>query len=296
MGFYASISSGALRVTGSDRIAFIHGQVSNDVRGLPTPGSCRAAILNAKGQIEFDVRIYRRADDLYIQTHSGLEGAVYERLKRYIVFDDVQLEDITAKIRVFHVSNDLAQGLGFDAAGAAVQLLEGDFGTLLAARVERGLENGVDVHALHGRADALEAFFATRGELLNTADLERARVRSGLPDAHRDGFLERLPQECGLEFAVSYKKGCYIGQEIMARLEARGNTRYALQRVRLEEPVPVGASVLLEGKSVGQIGSSVSDGEGAVALAVLRRDLEPNATLTVDGQGLEVDAETALQS
>jgi tRNA-modifying protein YgfZ len=296
MGFFASIPSGALRVTGSDRIPFLHGQVSNDVRGLPVPGSCRATILNAKGQIEFDVRIYRRADDLYIQTHGGLEGTVYERLKRYIVFDDVQLEDVTAKIRVFHVAADLTSSLGFDRSGASVQLLEGEFGTLLVARVERGLEDGVDVHALHSHAQALEAFLEAHGERLGEADLELARVRAGLPDAHRDGFLERLPQECGLELAVSYKKGCYIGQEIMARLEARGNTRYALHSVTFEQPVQVGATAMLEGKSVGQIGSSVQHGAHVIALAVLRRDLEPDARLTVEGQALQVKTPGVVQS
>ncbi|NJK43421.1 MAG: folate-binding protein YgfZ [Pleurocapsa sp. SU_196_0] len=285
--FYAPIPSGALRVTGSDRVPFVHGQVSNDVRGLPVPGGCRAVILNAKGQIEFDVRIYRRADDLYIQTDGDLESAVYERLKRYIVFDDVQLEDITAKISASHVSADLVQKLGFTPDGADVQLLEGDFGTLLAARVERGLAGGVDVHVLRSRADALGTFFQTHAEPLNVTDLERARLRAGLPDAHRDGFLERLPQECGLEPAVSYRKGCYIGQEIMARLEARGNTRYALQSVMLERPVSVGAAVTLEGKTVGQVGSSIVDGESVIGLAVLRRDLEPEVSLFVDDVRLE---------
>jgi tRNA-modifying protein YgfZ len=286
--FYASIPSGALRVTGSDRLPFVHGQVSNDVRGLPIPGGCRAVILNAKGQIEFDLRIYRRADDLYLQTSGGLEGAVYERLKRYIVFDDVQLEDITAKIRVFHTSDDLVRKLGFASGGADVQLLEGDFGGLLAARVERGLMGGVDVHVLHSHADALETFLQAHAERLNAADLERARVRAGLPDAHRDGFLERLPQECGLEPAINYRKGCYIGQEIMARLEARGNTRYALQSVTLERPVEIGAAVTLEGKTVGQVGSSLMDGERVIGLAVLRRDLEPGASLFVDDVRLEL--------
>jgi tRNA-modifying protein YgfZ len=288
MSFYAPIPSGALRVTGSDRIPFVHGQVSNDVRGLPVPGVCRSLILNAKGQIEFDLRIYRRADDLYLQTGAGLEGAVLERLKRYIVFDDATIEDISTKLRVFHVSNDLASSLGFDLNGGEVQSPAGDFGTLLIARINRGLEGGHDIHVLERRAAHLEEFLKARGELLSPTHLERSRVRAGLSDAHLDGFLERLPQECGLESAVSYKKGCYIGQEIMARLEARGNTRYALQRVTLEGVQPVGTAITLEGKSVGQLGSSLDDGDKVIGLAVLRRDLEAGANLSADGVTLEV--------
>jgi hypothetical protein len=283
MDFYAVIPSGALRVTGSDRVPFVHGQVSNDVRGLPIPGACRAAILNAKGQIEFDVRIHRRAEDLLIQTHDDLSGAVYERLKRYIVFDDVRLEDISQQISVFHVSAALASSLGFDVNGAAVQALEGAFGAVLASRVERGLEGGVDLHLSRDRADEIETFLNPRGERWSASHLELARLRAGLPDAHRDAFLERLPQECGLEHAVSYKKGCYIGQEIMARLEARGNPRYALQRVTLERPVRAGEAVKSDGRTVGQVGSSLADGNEALGVAVLRRDLEPGAVLSADG-------------
>ena len=91
MAFYAPIPSAALRVTGSDRVPFVHGQVSNDVRGLGIPGMCRSAILSAKGQLEYDVRIYRREADLYIHAHAGLGAALLERLRRYVVFDDVQL-------------------------------------------------------------------------------------------------------------------------------------------------------------------------------------------------------------
>jgi folate-binding protein YgfZ len=281
MSFFAVLPSAALRVTGADRVPFVHGQVSNDVRGLPEPGVCRTMILNARGQIEFDVRVYKRADDLYIHAAEGLGAALLERLQRYVVFDDVKLEDISARLAVFHVSSDLASGLGWS---GGVQLLPTDgFGTVLVAPVQRGLEGGVDVHVLADHADALEAQLAARGERLSDADLECSRLRAGLADAHRDGFLGRLPQECGLEDAVSYKKGCYIGQEIMARLEARGNTRYALQAVTLEVSAPVGTPVTLEGREVGQLGSSVQDGEALIGLAVLRVDLALDAVLEAGG-------------
>ena len=285
MAFYAPIPSAGLRIAGSDRVPFVHGQVSNDVRGLATPGMCRSAILNAKGQLEYDVRIYRREDDLYIHAHEGLGAALLERLQRYVVFDDVQLNDITDKISVYHVSSDIAASLGF---AGGVQLLPSDFGTLLIATVARGLAGGADVHALRDHAPALEAYFKARADLLSPDDLELSRLRAGLPDAHLDGFLERLPQECGLESAVSYKKGCYIGQEIMARLEARGNTRYALQRVALSALAPVGSAVAQDGKNVGQLGANLQDGDEVIGLSVLRRDLELDASLEVGGARLRV--------
>ena len=285
MAFYAPIPSAALRVMGSDRVPFVHGQVSNDVRGLATPGLCRSAILNVKGQLEYDVRIYRREDDLYVHAHAGLGAALLERLQRYVVFDDVQLSDITQRISVYHVSGDIASSLGF---AGDVQLLPSDFGKLLIAGVNRGLEGGADIHVLRDHAAALEAFLQSRATLLSPHDLELARLRAGLSDAHLDQFLERLPQECGLEGAVSYKKGCYIGQEIMARLEARGNTRYALQRVALSAVAPVGGAVTREGKNVGQLGANLQDGDRVIGLAILRRDLEPDAVLEVGGLRLSI--------
>lgn len=286
MAFYAPIPSAALRVTGSDRVPFVHGQVSNDVRGLATPGMCRSAILSAKGQLEYDVRIYRREADLYIHAHAGLGAALLERLQRYVVFDDVQLSDITDKISVFHVSDDIASSLGFS---GGVQLLTSDFGTLLIATVARGFLGGADVHVLRDHVPALGDFLGARGTLLSPNDLELARLQAGLPNADLDGFLERLPQECGLEGAVSYKKGCYIGQEIMARLEARGNTRYALQRVALSAPAAVKSPITQSGRNVGQLGGNLRDGDEVIGLAVLRRDLnEMTAPLEVEGVRLTV--------
>ena len=285
MAFYAPIPSAAVRVTGSDRVPFVHGQVSNDVRGLVTPGMCRSAILNAKGQLEYDVRIYRREDDLYIHAHVGLGAALLERLRRYVVFDDVQLSDISDKIGVYHVSGDIASRLGFE---EGVQLLPSDFGTLLIASVNRGLEASADIHVLRDRAPAFEAFLSARATLLSPNDLELSRLRAGISDAHLDGFLERLPQECGLEGAVSYRKGCYIGQEIMARLEARGNTRYALQGGALSALSPVGSAVTQSGKNVGQLGANLQDGDEVIGVAVLRRDLEASAALEVDGVRLRI--------
>ena len=86
------------------------------------------------------------------------------------------------------------------------------------------------------------------------AELEAARIEAGISDAARDGWAGYLPQEVGLEGAVSYRKGCYVGQEIMARLEARGNARYHLAQL-LGEGLPAHAEVTFEGKLVGRSGA-----------------------------------------
>ena len=290
---YSWIPSGAVRVTGSDRVPFVHGQSTNDVRGLPTPGAQRALILNAKGQIEFDVRIFKRTDDLYLQTAPGLSSAVLERLKRYVVFDDVQLEDISDKIRVVHLTEpallEAAAQLGFNPDGPNVQQLKTEIdATLLTVKIDRGLGVGLDVHVLASKAETLQQWLETIG-LTQLENLERARILAGIPEAHSDHFLGMLPQETGLEFAVSYKKGCYIGQEIMARLEARGHTNRNLARICSSEKLEAGTELKLENRTVGLVGTSVQHDGRWVALAVIRKEVDDGAALEVNGKTVQLE-------
>jgi tRNA-modifying protein YgfZ len=260
MKAFLQLEQGVLCFRGSDRIAFLHGQCTNDVRGLSVSANARALILNAKGQIEFDIEVLRRADDLLVFCEAGLETALFERFKRYIIFDDVQMTLATADWSLWHVV--------------------GEFQTSALHWVaNRGF--GLGINVLFAKTQ-LPNWDGTQLE-----NPELARVKAGLPNAHSDAFLGLLPQECGLESAVSYKKGCYIGQEIMARLEARGNTRYEMRQVQLPKAVARGTKVLLGSREVGQLGAVVQNEDVFTALAVLRKDLEPNAVLQADSVVLQ---------
>jgi tRNA-modifying protein YgfZ len=291
MAFYTQIPSGAIRVTGTDRLDFVQGQVAQNIKTLSTPGGARSMILNVKGQIEFDVRIYRRKDDIYLQTASGLSEVVMARLQKYIVFDDVKLENVSNRIRVLHLSGEKAletvSSFGFS---SGTQLVETDFGTLLVSQVERGNGAGFDIHVLDSKFDELLQTFTTQGATkLEPVELERRRIVSGLANAHSDGFTGMLPQECGLLEGVSFKKGCYVGQEIMARLDARGHSNKTLMRVKLEQPLETGTPVKLENREVGQLGHVVPFESGFMALAVIRIDALEKPNLEVGGLKLEVE-------
>jgi tRNA-modifying protein YgfZ len=292
MNFYW-IPSGAVRVTGTDRIPFVHGQSTNDLRGLPTPGAQRALILNAKGQIEFDVRVFKRQDDLYLQTAPGMGAQVLERLKRYVVFDDVQLEDISDQIRVVHLTGEafleVASRLGFDLDGPNVQQLQTDIdATLLTTKIDRGFGIGLDIHVLSNKADTLQQWLEIMG-LTELNNLEPARILAGIPDAHSDHFLGMLPQETGLEVAISYKKGCYIGQEIMARLEARGHTNRSLARIHSNQKLEAGTELKLENRTVGSVGASVQHDGRWLSLAVIRKDVADQAELEAAGKTVKLE-------
>lgn len=291
MAFFTQISSGAIRVTGTDRLDFVQGQVAQNIKALPIPGGARSMILNVKGQIEFDVRIYRRQDDIYLQTAVDLSDAVMARLQKYIVFDDVKLENISDQIRVLHLSGENASELIPNSDfSSGTQLLETDFGTLLISEVNRGNGTGFDLHILSSKLDALLQAITTSGaNELELAQLEQRRVASGLANAHTDGFTGMLPQECGLLEGVSFKKGCYVGQEIMARLDARGHSHKTLVRIKFEHKLKTGTPVISDGREVGQLGHVVPFETGFTALAVIRIDALEKPNLEAGGLKLEVD-------
>jgi folate-binding protein YgfZ len=233
--------------------------------------------------------MYRRQDDIYLQTAADLSQAMMARLQKYIVFDDVKLENISQAIRVLHISGEnafeLVSSFGFS---SGTQLLETDFGTLLVSELNRGNGAGFDILASK-LDDFLRTIITSGATELELAQLEQRRIVSGLANAHTDGFTGMLPQECGLLEGVSFKKGCYVGQEIMARLDARGHSHKTLARVNLERQLETGTPVLSEGREIGQLGHVVPLETGFTALAVLRIDALEKPNLEAGGVKLEVD-------
>lgn len=292
--FLTPLPSGSLRVTGADRVDFVHGQMTGDLRGAPTSSVVPAAFLNARGQMEAFARIYRRADDIYIHLDAGQAEALAARLRRYIIFDQVELTDLSDDLRTLHLWGEWprldSEGWPTEAdtqqAGAAWTVNLGGAAVLLGA-VNRTGTLGLDVHYLARQEAEVLAALGHLADLQERSqtDLQAARVAAGLPEPVLDGFLGYLPQEVGLDIggplpAISYRKGCYVGQEIMARLEARGNVRYGLSLLRVPAGTAVGTEITAGEKVVGQTGLEM---EG-LALARLRLDLSADTALTVNGQ------------
>jgi len=177
------------------------------------------------------------------------------------------------------ISLEVAQKLNYTLEGAETQIAQVGDMTLLVSELNRTGQDGLEVHVLSKHLEKLTSLLALEEKPYGA--VQEARVRAGIPDALEDDFLGDLPQECGLEAAVSYKKGCYIGQEIMARLEARGNTRHRLVRLELMgvegQNLPSHLELEQGGKKVGRTGLSV----GNVVLARLRKELEHGATLEI---------------
>lgn len=283
---WTPLPSSALRLTGADRVDFVQGQMTNDLRGVRAPGMVACCFLNVRGQTEFFARAYRREEDVYLHLDAGQAGGLAARLRRYIIFDQVEVQDVSEELRTVHVwEQDVP---GWTPEGPDAQSFELAGGTVLGGRVNRTGTPGVDLHYLARHEDAVRA--ALGGGETPLGVLEEARVRAGIPDVVRDGFMGTLPQEVGLDVGgplpvMSYRKGCYVGQEIMARLEARGNARHHLGRLA-GEGLPDHAEVTREGKVVGQAGAHA----GGLSLARLRKELAPGDRVEVGGVPATVGA------
>lgn len=281
-----------LRLTGGDRLEFLHGQVSNEVKRLRVGETNAALMLNVKGHALALMRAFRREDDLFVAVEGGAGAAVRTQFQAHIIFDQVAIEDLTDALSTLTVQGEEAEAVlesglktGLPAEGQFSQIPFQN-AKVLVSKAARSLPGGFDLHVLTRDAPALFEVLRRAGAAPAGEDaLCAARVTAGLPSAEGEGGEGVLPQEAGLEFAVSYRKGCYLGQEIMARVEARGNVRRRLVGLRLDaRPEADARDVFLDGKKVGRLGTLAEHPDfGVIALGSVRSEVEPGTRVEVGG-------------
>ncbi len=277
---------GVVVVGGQDAAEYLQGQLTNDVEALEPGQGAYSALLDRKGKMQADMRVLRTAGDVLIEVEPDTLGAVLRHLTMYAVGRDVTVEDHTGKIALISVVGPAAAQLtGLPPLSAenehAEIALEGI--DVRAIRTHQGLDLMV---ASQDRDRAL-GVLASRGVALVTEEaLEIVRVESGRPRFGREMTQETIPQEAGInERAVSFTKGCYIGQETVARLHYKGKPNRHLRGLRLSAAAKAGDSVTLGERELGRIGTAVlSPAQGTIALAILRREAEPGAEVLVAGE------------
>lgn len=282
-----------LCLTGSDRVRFLHGQVTNDVKSLRTGQGCYAAVVTAKGRMQSDLNIYALTEELLLDFEPGFTKTVRERLEQFIVADDVQVVDVRSHYGLLGVQGPEAAaviaklGLFKSLPGNPVSLAaEADptLGEMYLAAQPRCGAGGYDLFAplaaLGAVADKLVAAArALGGRACGWLALETARIEAGLPRYGLDMDEANLPQECGIEArAISYNKGCYIGQEVLNRLHTLGHVNRELRGLKLPAdagPLPVKGDLLFHGeKESGWITSVVFSPrlQSRIALGYVRRE------------------------
>ncbi|MHB8876020.1 MAG: CAF17-like 4Fe-4S cluster assembly/insertion protein YgfZ [Myxococcaceae bacterium] len=278
-----------VRVTGSERVSFLHGMLTCDVEGLAEGAVSAAALLNPKGALMADARLWRREGDLLLETGPSLGGRVREHLSRYLISEDAELFDATAGLSPVSLLGPKAAEL----AGAAVppgrfalRELAGAM-VYVAASLLPG-RAGVDLLVpREGLAKVLE-HLGSRGAVRASATTwEVLRVESGVPRYGVDMDEGTLLLEAGLEGSVSYQKGCYIGQEVVARATYRGQVQKKLTGVLLGDETPApGALLYRNEKKVGHLTSVVRSGAlgQTIALGYVHRDsLAAGTKLDLEG-------------
>jgi aminomethyltransferase len=267
-----------LRVTGDERGSFLHGMVTNDVEGLPVGGSCYAAMLTAKGAMVGDLRVLKREADLVLDTGKGRGPAVRDFLNKYLISEDAEIHD-APELAVLAVVGPKAEDV---VARFPADAVLGRFLSLLT---------GVDVLVPRARVGELLALVADVPRLSHDT-VEVLRVEAGVPVFGVDMTETTIPLEANLDRAIHLQKGCYIGQEVIARATYRGQMNKKLMGLLLgEASAGPGTELRLGDRKVGWLTTVVrSEAKGQVAaLGYVHRDfLAPGTQLDVASGGKAV--------
>jgi folate-binding protein YgfZ len=261
---------GKLALTGPQAKELLSGQVTNDIEALVPGSGCYAALLTNKGKMQADLRVLDTADELWLDTERAGLQALFDTLRRGAVGWQAELHKRTLQQALLslvgpHAADAAGGALGPEHANRRAQL--GGADVLLVAT-----DLGIDV--VCAAEDAERVRGALDVPAVPEAAAEVVRVESGRPRYGLDLDDATIPQEAALnQRAVSFTKGCYVGQETVARLYYKGKPNRHLRGLRFSAPVPSGTPLVLGDREVGRVGSSVvSPRFGPIGLALVRRE------------------------
>jgi folate-binding protein YgfZ len=311
---------GRVVVSGSDRASYLQGLLTNDVVALKAGQGCYAAYLTAQGRMIADLHVYELGDVMLLAMPGGVKDAVMAKLDQFIFTENVQLGDVSgsfAQIAVVGPAAAAAVATALGTAGArAFQTsvtadtlralpehgnvrIQWSGGAAIVARISDAGEPGYDVYVESPYADALKAELASADVAeLDASTAETLRIEAGVPLFHRDMDEETIPLEAGIESrAISFTKGCYVGQEVVIRVLHRGHGRVARKLVGLTldgSRAPASGAIVRAGeREIGQVTSSTMSPalEKPIALGYVHRDfVAPGTKVSVDGASAEVVA------
>jgi tRNA-modifying protein YgfZ len=296
--------SGRILLTGADRRSYLQGLLTNDIEALAPGTGCYAAMLTAQGRMMTDMRVLELGDAILLDVPVEVVSSIRDHLDRFVFAEDVQVEDVTGA----------RAEIGLYGPGAHEVLVkagaEGDMPATLfqTTRVRiagadavlvRSDEAGVDgfdlvVNSSPGNDEetVTSSLIAAGAVRVSESDAEVVRIENGRPRFGRDMDADTIPLEAGLEDrAISRSKGCYVGQEVIVRVQDRGHGRVAKRLVGLTLDAgasvpPSGARIVSGEREIGRVTSAVlSPALGRpIALGYVHRDFVAEGTaLSIDG-------------
>jgi aminomethyltransferase len=292
-----------IKVTGEDRVRWMNGMVTNNVRDLqPNQGNYNF-VLSPQGRIQGDMYIYQRGDGLLIDTEMSQREALLKLLDHFIIMDDVELQDVSAELNSIGVqgqrATEILKAVGVepncadplivcdvDWHGAKIQV------TRMASDDFLTYELWMSTEIAPKLWDALAAAGA---KPVGYEALEKFRVYAGVPKYGQDIRDKDLPQETEQTRALHFAKGCYIGQEIVERIRSRGAVHRMFTGFLLTQEASPGSEVLADGKKIAELTSvarvPVNGSEKLLALGYIRREAgKPGAQFKIGDADVTVAA------
>jgi len=290
---------GRLCVAGGDRARFLHGQVTNDVKRLRIGEGCYAALITAKGKMQSDLNIYSLQDELLLDFEPGLTANVSERLEKYVIADDVQIVDVAPHYGLLSVQGPKAEAviraleLGAELPNkpfSFVKATDGMKGEIYLMNQPRLGTSGFDVFVPVASAAAIrekliKAAKLSGGRPCGSEAFEMARIEAGIPRFGADMDETTNPLEAGLETrAISFNKGCYIGQEVISRIQTYSEVAKKLRGLKLDDALKTlsgkGDKLFLDGKEAGFVTSATASAKlkANIALGYVRREMNQPGT------------------
>ena len=283
---------GKLALTGSDAKSFLQGQVSNEIEALKPGEGVYATFLTPKGKMLGDLRILDSGPELLLDTERSALQELFNMIRRFSIGYDVELHKRTLECGLLSLVGPEAVAIS---GASSLAPAEHSHSPMPVAGVDaRAIRTdiGVDLLCDAGDTERLREALSDAGAVpVSEAAAEALRIEHGRPRYGVDLDDTVIPQEAGLnERAVSFTKGCYVGQETVARLYYRGKPNRHLRGLRLGAQAESGAPITFGGKSVGVLGSvATSPRLGPIALALVRREAPPGSNVLVGSD--EVPAE-----
>jgi len=301
-GIYALESRAKLALTGSDRVRWLNGMMTNNVRDLAQGHGVYGFLLNPQGKILGDLYAYQRGDSLLLDTDQSQVTKILELFDHYIIMDDVEVANVTDKLVSCGIYGPGAYKLlrvsGIDVPELQPLQFAELTGSDFTVTVVRGDNPLVDSYEIWSDAPNFEVVARRTVEAgitpISANTLELLRIASGIPKYGQDVREKDLPQETEQARALNFNKGCYIGQEIVERIRSRGSVHRKFTGFTVQGSLPApGTRIELDGKEVGEVTSSAvlptSDGAHGVALGYIRREHAiPGKTLQADDAKLSV--------
>lgn len=295
-------SRAKIKLSGKDRVRWLNGMITNNIRDLAVGHGVYGFLLNPQGRIQGDLYAFQHPEALIVDTDRRQFENILTLFRRYIIMDKVEVADITDTFAVLQVTGNSSLAV-LKAAGF-------EFPDLQPLQFVTAQWNGAPVTVVRddmpvlpsyqlwydptSQSSVLEALVRSGATTINSGSFELLRIALGIPRVGQDIRDRDLPQETGQARALNFAKGCYIGQEIVERIRSRGNVHRTFQGFLIEGPLPSsGTAIEIEGKNVGEVTSAASlphhGGEQKVALGYLRREFAtPGNKILIGNTNAEV--------